>query len=181
MTEDLRDAVTLPVIIADYDPDWPQAFEQEHKRIDGALANVAGVTGVEHVGSTAVPGLAAKPTIDIMIGARKLADGEQCVEPLVGLGYEYLGEGGIPGRLYFRRGTPRSHQIHLVKHGSQFWEHLLLFRDLLRERADLRDEYVALKRELAERYGTDREGYAEAKTSFIQPALAQGREQRPPP
>lgn len=181
MTEDLRDAVTLPVIIVDYDPAWPQAFVQEHKRIAGALANVAGVTGIEHVGSTAVPGLAAKPIIDIMIGVRKLADGERGVGPLVGLGYEYLGEYGVLGRLYFRKGSPRSHHVHLVQHGGDFWERHLLFRELLREQSDLRDQYAALKRALAEQYRANREGYTEAKTSFIQSALAQGREQRPPP
>ncbi len=164
-----------PVIVVDYDPNWPQAFDREHKRIVAALANVAGVTGIDHVGSTAVPGLAAKPIIDIMIGVRKLADGEQCIEPLEALGYEYKGEQGIPGRLYFGKGEPRTHHLHMVKHGCDFWERHLLFRDLLREQPDLRDEYAALKRALAERYRTDREGYTEAKTPFIQSALAQNK------
>ena len=175
MTEDLRDAVTLPVIIVDYDPNWPQAFDQEHERIAGALANVAGVLGIEHVGSTAVPGLAAKPIIDIMIGVDDLRVGERSVEPIVALGYEYKGEGGIPGRLYFRKGSPRSHHIHLVEHGGDFWERHLLFRDLLREQPDLRDQYAALKWALAEQYGANREGYTEAKTPFIQSTLAQNK------
>ncbi|MCH8993496.1 MAG: GrpB family protein [Chloroflexi bacterium] len=145
MTEDLRDAVTSPVVIVDYEPNWPAAFEQERARIVAALGNVMeDVVAIEHVGSTAVPGLAAKPIIDIMIGVRKLADGEQSVEPLVGLGYEYLGEYGIPGRFYFRKGSPRSHHVHLVHHNSDFWERHLLFRDLLREQPGLRDEYDAL-------------------------------------
>lgn len=122
-----------------------------------------------------MPGLAAKPIIDIVIGVRDLSDGERSVGPLVGLGYEYLGESGIPGRYYFRKGSPRSHHIHLVQHNSDFWERHLLFRDLLREQPDLRDQYAALKRALADRYGANREGYTEAKTPFIQSALAQNK------
>ena len=162
------------IVIADYDPRWSEAFEREQARIVRALGGLMdGVVAIEHVGSTSVPGCAAKPIIDIMISVRELARGERCVEPLVELDYEYLGEYGIPGRLYFRKGEPRSHHIHLVEHGCDFWVRHIAFRDVLRQRADLVEQYGALKRELAAKYGTDRVGYTEAKSPFIDAALAQ--------
>ena len=134
-----------------------------------------GVAAIEHVGSTAVPGLAAKSIIDIIVGVRELAAGDRCVHPLEGIEYEYLGEAGIPGRLYFRKGQPRTYHLHMVEHRSEFWERHLLFRDLLRERPAVAREYEALKRELAVQYRTDRLAYTEAKTPFIESALARAR------
>ena len=163
------------VVVVDYDPDWPRRYEEERARIAETLRHVR--VAIEHVGSTAVPGLAAKPIIDIMVGVRELADGELCIEPLEAVGYEYRGElvEGIPGRLYFRRGAPRSHQLHLVEQRSEFWERHMLFRDLLRKRPDIAAQYDALKRELAVKYRTDRLQYTEAKTPFIEAALTEAR------
>lgn len=166
------DRLRSPVLIADYDLRWPEEFAREKERIVRSLGDATG-GAIEHVGSTSVPGCAAKPIIDIMIGVRELAVGERCIEPLVGLGYEYMGEYGIPGRFYFRKGEPRSHHIHLVEHGCDFWVRHIAFRDLLRARPDLAEQYSALKRELAGQYGADRVGYTEAKTPFIDAVLAQ--------
>ena len=164
------------VVVVEYDPSWPARYERERASIVEALGDVMeGVVGIEHVGSTAVPGLAAKPIIDIIVGVRELAAGERCVQPLEGIEYEYLGEAGIPERLYFRKGQPRSHHLHMVEHRSEFWERHLLFRDLLRERPAVAREYEALKRELALQYRTDRLAYSEAKTPFIESALARER------
>ena len=164
------------IVVVEYDPSWPARYERERASIVEALGDVMeGVAGIEHVGSTAVPGLAAKPIIDIIVGVRELAAGERCVQPLEGIEYEYLGEAGIPGRLYFRKGQPRSHHLHMVAHGSEFWQRHILFRDLLRERPAVAREYEALKRELALQYRTDRLAYTEAKTPFIESALARER------
>ena len=164
-----------PVEVAEYDPAWPVLFERERGLIAGALGDL--VDAIEHVGSTAVPGLGAKPVIDLMIGVRDLADGERCVGPLEGLGYEYKGEYGIPGRLYFRKLTKgrRSHQIHMVESVSDLWERHLLFRDYLREHPDEAEAYYELKIRLAAEFRTDRDGYTEAKTRFIEAALAKAR------
>ncbi len=164
-----------PVQIAEYDPAWPVLFERERGLIEAALADL--VAAIEHVGSTAVPGLGAKPVIDIMIGVRNLADGEKCVRPLEELGYEYRGEAGIPGRLYFRRltGGRRSHQIHMVEHGGDFWRRHRLFRDYLREHREEAKAYHELKVRLAERFGTDRLGYNEAKTEFIELVMTKAK------
>ena len=164
------------VIVVDYDASWPARYERERASIVETLGDVMeGVAAIEHVGSTAVPGLAAKPIIDIMIGVRELPVGEGCVQPLESLGYEYRGElfPGIPGRYYFRKGNPRSHQLHLVEHRSEFWQRHILFRDLLGESPAVAQEYSALKKELAVQYRTDRLAYTEAKTTFIESALAQ--------
>ena len=165
-----------PIVIANYDPAWPARFDEEREAIVAALGEATGsIVAIEHVGSTSVPGLAAKPIIDIMIGVRQVADGVPCITPIVQLGYECRGEFGIPGRLYFRKGEPRTHHIHMVAHEGEFWRRHVAFRDLLRARPDLVEEYARLKRELAAHYGGDRAGYTEAKTPFIESALARAR------
>jgi len=168
-----------PIRIVDYDPAWEASFASERDAIVAALGEAGrGVVAIEHIGSTAVPGLAAKPVIDIMIGVGAVADDVPCITPIVHLGYKCMGEFGIPGRLYFRKGKPRSHHIHMAVHGSDFWRDQTGFRDLLRARPDLANEYAALKRELAARYGADHTGYIDAKTPFIQSALGQALPRR---
>ncbi len=164
-----------PVEIAEYDPAWPALFERERGLLEGALGDLA--SAIEHVGSTAVPGLGAKPVIDIMVGLRTLAHHEPCVPPLQALGYEYKGEYGIPCRLYFRRFTEGrlSHQIHMVERGSDLWQRHLLFRDYLRGHPDEAEAYHELKVRLATEFRTDRVGYTEAKSEFIEAALAKAR------
>ncbi len=162
------------VVVVDYDDAWPLRFEEEKRLIAEALRDVADrIVAVEHVDSTAVPGLAAKPIIDIMLGVRDLSAVERCVRPLEAIGYQYRGEAGIPGRLFFRKGQPRSHHLHMVPQDGKFWERHIRFRDLLRQRPELAAKYGALKKELAVRYRTRRLEYTEAKTPFIEGALAE--------
>jgi GrpB-like predicted nucleotidyltransferase (UPF0157 family) len=161
--------------IAEYDPAWPGAFARERAAILAALGGL--VFAIEHVGSTSVPGLGAKPIIDIMIGLREPADHAGCVAPLRSLGYEHKGEFGIPGRHYFRKPVrgARTHQIHMVEHCSSFWVRHLLFRDYLRTHPEEVHAYYELKLRLAARFGADVEGYTEAKTEFIRSAEAKAR------
>lgn len=164
-----------PVEVVEYDPGWPGLYERERDLIADALGDLA--LAIEHVGSTAVPGLGAKPIIDIMVGVRRVADGERCVAPLRGLGYLHKGLDDIPGHRYFRKPVNgrRTHQIHMVEVGSEFWERHLLFRDYLREHPEEARDYYELKLRLAERFGTDRLGYNEAKTEFIRSAEGKAR------
>jgi GrpB-like predicted nucleotidyltransferase (UPF0157 family) len=163
-----------PIVIADYDPAWPEAFERERAAIESALGDaIPSVVAIEHFGSTAVAGLAAKPVIDIMIGVQDVAAGVPCITPLVDLGYQCMGESGIPGRIFFRKGQPRSHHVHVLPFGGQSWNRHLAFRDLLRQRPDLAEKYARTKRELAASHGADRMAYTEAKTPFIEAALAE--------
>ncbi len=159
------------IIIADYDPAWRKLFEEEKTR----LLEVIGEYGVDiqHIGSTSVPGLGAKPVIDIQIGVRDLAEIDAYgIEPIVSLGYDYRSEyeAELPFRRYFSKNNAagkRTHQIHLVEIESDWWERHILFRDYLRAHDSARDAYEQFKRELAPQF-TNTNDYAEAKTEFIQ-------------
>ena len=171
-----------PIIIVGYNPRWPARYEEEKELILGLIGHQ--VVVIEHVGSTAVPGLGAKPIIDIMVAVSRLADAEECIAPLPGIGYEYVppSEVGIPERRYFRKGSAeaRTHHIHMVERTSDFWERTLLFRDFLRAHPELAQQYYQLKKELAAKYCSDREGYTEAKTPFIECVIARARAEYKP-
>lgn len=165
------------VIIVDYDPEWPELFEREKALILGAIGQF--IVSVEHVGSTAVPGLAAKPIIDILIGIQRLADAAPCITPLEDIGYEYVPayETDLPMRRYFRKGSPRTHHIHMVEINSDFWVRHRLFRDYLRLYPEAAQAYADLKRRLADLHGENREAYTEAKTDFVRGIEARAREE----
>ena len=156
------------IAVADYDPAWTAMFERDRAAIAGALGAMA--RGIEHVGSTAVPGLAAKPIIDILVGVDD-DDLDRIIEPLRRIGYEYNPdwEISLPRRRYFRRLLPdgtNTHHLHAVPIGGEFWTRHLRFRDYLRAHPSKAEEYAALKREIAKRHrgGID---YTFAKTEFI--------------
>lgn len=159
-----------PVLVVPYDSSWPALFVKERARIEEAVGRC--VEDVEHVGSTAIPGLDAKPVIDVMAGLRSMQDAERCIEPLVNLGYSYWTEGAEPHHLLFVKflnleRTARTHNLHLVEVGSRYWEERLLFRDYLRYRPEIALEYARLKHKLAGLYRDDREAYTAAKTNFV--------------
>jgi GrpB-like predicted nucleotidyltransferase (UPF0157 family) len=162
--------------VVEYDPRWPSLYKVEETRILGALSNSA--LDIQHVGSTAVSGLGAKPIIDIMVAVADLAVVQKCIQPLEALGYEFRGEAGIPGRLFFGKGSPRTHNLHMVGQRSDFWENLLLFRDFLRAHPDEAKRYYELKKELAGRFGADPEAYNGGKTRFIESGLTRARTAR---
>jgi GrpB-like predicted nucleotidyltransferase (UPF0157 family) len=177
----MSQAVSDIIYLADYDPRWPQMFEDERARIVSAIGEWA--ADVQHVGSTSIPGIAAKPIIDIAVHLRSLIDALYCITPLTELGYECLGEFGIPGRIYFRKltasplpgqshdGVGRTHQIHMYETGHEQYEKQIVFRDYLRAHAAAAREYEALKRDLAVRHAGDIEAYANAKSDFVQSIL----------
>lgn len=169
-----------PVVIVDYDPQWPALYTEEKRRILTVIGDA--VIAIEHVGSTAVPGLGAKPIIDIMAAVRRLPDAEKCVEPLRTIGFEYVPEYNevIPERRYFHKGPAeaRTHHLHMVELTSGFWEKHLLFRDLLRTHPEEAQRYCQLKKELAANVGSDRETYTEVKTSYIESAIANAGDSR---
>ncbi len=164
-----------PVVVVEYDLNWPVRYDAEKTCILEVIG--AYIEDIQHVGSTSVPGLGAKPIIDIMIGIHDLSLVEKCVQPLENLGYEYLSEFGIPGRHYFRKppdtvSTLRTHHIHMVERNHREWRKHLLFRDYLRNHPEDARQYYLLKKALADKFGSDREGYTDAKTDFIQAILA---------
>ena len=165
------------VVIAGYDPLWPGLFAEEAGRIQQAMGDT--LVAVEHVGSTAVPGLSAKPIIDILVGVRALGEGEQAAPALAALAYECRGENGIPGRLFFRKGPvqfQRTHHLHMVEVGHAQWASLLSFRDYLRAHPDEARRYEALKQHLAIRFCDDRAAYSAGKADFIKAILEQAQE-----
>ncbi len=144
-------------------------FEEERQSLQAALVEAS--AEVEHIGSTAVVGLAAKPVIDIMVGLPDFSVADKLVPTIEALGYEYIKkyEDEMPFRRYFvkDRDGVRTHQIHMVEVGGEFWRRHLLFRDYLRQNPETADEYAALKKQLAGREWADVNEYADAKTEFI--------------
>ena len=160
------------VILAEYDPSWPVRFSEEAERIRQVMGDK--LVGVEHVGSTSIPGLAAKPVIDILVGVTTLDAGAAAVPALEALGYEYRGENGIPGRLYFRKGSVqyrRTHHLHLVEPAHEQWLPMIAFRDYLRSHPDTARQYEALKRDLADQFHDNRKAYTDGKADFVQAIL----------
>jgi GrpB-like predicted nucleotidyltransferase (UPF0157 family) len=159
--------MTAPIEIAPYDPAWPARFQEEATLLRQALARWI-VGPIEHIGSTAVPGLEAKPVIDIMAGVHTLNDSRAAIAAATELSYCYS-----PYRSelehFFCKPSPahRTHHLHLVPVGSPQWIRPLAFRDYLRAHADAAREYEALKRRLAATHTLDREAYTEAKRAFI--------------
>ncbi len=168
------------VVIAAYDPSWPEIFAGEAQAIRQALGNT--LVGIEHVGSTAIPGLAAKPVIDIVACVTSLAAGTAAIPALEALGYDCRGENGIPGRLFFRKGLVefrRTHHLHLVEAGHEQWTSMLAFRDYLRARPGDARRYEELKHALAEKFRDNRSAYTNGKTQFVQAILAKAKETLP--
>jgi GrpB-like predicted nucleotidyltransferase (UPF0157 family) len=164
-----------PVVIVAYDPSWPQTFAAIRARLAAALGDVA--IGIEHVGSTAVVGLAAKPIIDIDIVVRSSQDIGAAVDLLAAIGYRHLGDLGIVGREAFRApaDAPDQHVFVCPAASAELRAHLG-FRDELRAYPELALDYALLKTELARRYRDDRDSYAEGKSRFIASALQEQRE-----
>ena len=154
-----------PIVLAPHDPRWPTAAEQEGRRLTRACGPL--VIGVEHIGSTSVPGLIAKPLLDLMPLVKRYEDGFACVGPMRALGYWYAGEFGIPGRHLFVKGSPRTHHAHMLVEGSKAARRHLAVRDVLRASPEMAAKYAALKKGLAARFGDDRENYAMAKSAFM--------------
>ncbi len=159
------------VRIAPYDPSWTAEFESELALLEQSIGAWA-TGGIHHVGSTAVPGLAAKPVIDILVGVRDLASSRDSFEELAKIGYRY-----VPYRTeemhWFCKpnASHRTHHLHLVPTGSSRYRAELVFRDALRSQPDLAVDYANLKRSLAAEYEHDREGYTREKADFIRKAL----------
>jgi GrpB-like predicted nucleotidyltransferase (UPF0157 family) len=162
----------MKITIAEYNEDWAQLFHAEQALLGVALGK--GAVAIEHIGSTSVKGLAAKPIIDIMIGLADFAMADFVVPKIVALGYDYIAKYNaiMPYRRFFVRETEqvRTHQIHMVEIHSEFWNRHLLFRDYLRTNTEVMNEYAALKKQLAERDWNDVNEYADAKTEFIRNA-----------
>ena len=154
------------VVVVDYDDTWPRQFEALAARIWPAVQDVA--VSIEHIGSTSVPGLAAKPIIDMSIVVSSSADIPNVIGKLVALGYGHRGNLGIEGREVFQQppDLPR-HHLYACPAGTVGLINPLALRDYLRANADTTRRYATLKKRLAREYADDIDGYTVAKTDFI--------------
>lgn len=166
------------VIIEDYNPDWSREFEQEKEKLLEILGNK--IISIEHIGSTSVKGLGAKPILDIMVGVNNLDEVDEFIEPLKEIGYEFVYHKEFPERRFFRRGQWRAgtHHLHIYEFESEHWNNNILFRNYLRTHLDALKQYHQLKKELAEKHRFDRVAYTKAKAPFIQNVIKKAKEER---
>ena len=160
--------------LVEYDDAWPSQFLRVAEQVRRAVPSPG--TTVEHIGSTAVPGLCSKPVLDILLGVASLAEVEASIPALVAAGFVYRPEyeSQIPDRRYFVKPSgdfPRVH-LHAVGRGGALWRQHLHFRDQLRGDARLMLSYAALKRRLASLHPCDKNAYTEAKAPFVQQVLS---------
>ena len=162
------------IAIVAYDPAWPARYQSERRLLEPVFAPI--LVAMHHVGSTSVPGLAAKPVIDILVEASDDTRLPKFDAALVGLGYTPRGEcldaGGTPGRFYYSKNTRglRTHQLHVCQTGHREIEAMLAFPRYLRQNPDVRDRYRAIKEQAAADNRHDIVGYIAAKRDFIRAA-----------
>jgi GrpB-like predicted nucleotidyltransferase (UPF0157 family) len=167
--------VNIPAVVIAHDPQWPRQFERLRSQIDTALAGVGHVT--VHIGSTAVPGLAAKPIIDLDVAVADYAAVAAATGALAAAGWQHEGDLGVPGRDAFR--PPAStiyHHLYVVTNGSQAHRDHMDLRDLLRAHPSQAARYAKLKHQLAPLLRTDRTAYATGKANLIVELLTQARQ-----
>jgi GrpB-like predicted nucleotidyltransferase (UPF0157 family) len=166
------------ILIHEYDPKWPLMFDRERAAIAASLDSH--VVAIEHIGSTAVPGLPAKPIIDLLVGVENLAEARaDCLTELQARGYTYMAEyeTWLPGEMLFRRGMPGpwTHHAHVVEASGSTWCDYLRLRDYLRSHEEVAHAYGDVKRALALVFEDDIAGYRIAKRPFVEGVLAKAR------
>src|SRR5439155_8666609 len=163
-------AIHEDIALSPYDPQWPLLFSAERDRLASLFP--ARLLAIEHIGSSAIPDMPAKPIIDILAGVESMAVADTLIKQLTGVA-GYTTSAGfnatLPERLWFMRSANgrRTHHLHVVVHGGTEWRRHLHFRDRLRCKPGLAEEYRTLKAVLAAQHRTDREAYTNAKSSFV--------------
>jgi GrpB-like predicted nucleotidyltransferase (UPF0157 family) len=168
-SESLERAIHEEVALMPYDPQWLLLFAKERERLMHLFPSR--LLDVQHFGSTAIPGMPAKPIIDLLAGVESMAIADSLVEPLLRSGYTTSAEfnATLPDRRWFMRWSNghRTHHLHVVVLGGPEWRRRLRFRDALRSNAELAQRYAILKQQLAAQHGADREAYTHAKSEFV--------------
>jgi GrpB-like predicted nucleotidyltransferase (UPF0157 family) len=160
------------VKVVSYSPEWPRCFEEEAARLREAL----GERIIEHVGSTSIEGMDAKPIIDLLVAVENLQEAEDFCPVLEQMGYERRPNGDLPGRVYYAKGPQdfRTHHLSFSVPGSDFWRDHVAFRDHLRAHPQAAEAYRKIKHDLAQQFRHDRAAYTEGKAVFITRILRQG-------
>lgn len=161
------------VRLTSYSTEWKQHFQRERLRLRRYLGTSRHT--LEHIGSTAVPGLDAKPILDLALMIPSFKRLPLWIRLLEKAGYVYKGEYGLPGRHFFVRGNPTTQHLHLVSPGCEHWDRWLLFRDYLRANPAEARLYNETKRNLARKFHNNRDAYTKAKTPVITRILSRAR------
>ena len=173
--QSLSQAINAAIELSEYDNSWPAAFEAERRYLEKVCSGQ--LVAIEHIGSTAVSGMIAKPVIDILAGVETLQIADSLLEPLCGSGYTTSAEfnATIGNRRWLMRWKDgrRTHHLHLVVHNSADWSDQLKFRDILRSNDVVASQYHEVKVELAAIFQSDREAYTDGKSEFIRDVLEQ--------
>lgn len=151
--------------VVNHQPNWAEKYRKEAETLSGIFCKHPFL--MEHIGSTAVPGLKAKPIVDIAVRFDSVEVVSEYVKPLTEYGYHYFGEFIFPRWYYFCRGAPREFNLHVVDSTTEHWDVWVRFRDILLRDDRIREEYQTLKTELAEKYRCERKKYTEGKTEFV--------------
>lgn len=166
----------IEVVLSDYDPNWEGQFLNEKRSIQEAIGPA--ILGIEHIGSTSIKGLKAKPIIDILLGVQRIEGVSELIEALKIIGYEYVPKPELMDRRrFFRKGLwgQGTCHLHICEYNSSEWIDKCLFRDYLRLNAQTADEYETLKEQLAVHFQYDRQTYTKKKEPFIQNTIAKAK------
>lgn len=169
-------AIHEEVHLAAYSDTWPDLFAAERDRLTDMFP--ARLLAVEHFGSTAIPGMPAKPIVDILAGVESMEVADSLLEAILACGYTTSREfnATLPDRRWFMRSAAgrRTHHLHVVVLGGKEWTERLRFRDILRSDEGLAQQYAKLKSALASRHRSDREAYTDAKSEFVRSVILDG-------
>lgn len=158
------------VRLQDYTSLWIELYREEEERIRAAIGHL--IIDLQHIGSTAIPGIRAKPILDMMAGVARLKEALMCRAPLEALGYDYAEHAEVANDYVFGKGVARTHLLHVVEYESAEWTNHLRFRDRLRNDWALAQEYERLKVELSLKFSENRAEYTSAKSEFICKVIA---------
>ena len=150
---------------------WAELYQEEQKRIRAGVGDL--IIDIEHIGSTAIPGIKAKPILDMLAGVVQLEVGLLCKAPLEAIGYDYIARADIANDYVFGKGRPRTHYLHVVEYGGTKWTNHLCFRDRLRNDPQLARLYEKLKEELSRKFSNSHAKYHHGKSEFINEVVAQ--------
>jgi GrpB-like predicted nucleotidyltransferase (UPF0157 family) len=158
------------VVLVPHNASWAHMYAAERDSILSKCNDM--ILAIEHVGSTSIPGIHAKPIIDLAVGVRELSDADKMEPGMIALGYDYPRDVGIPDQYVFGKGNPRKYIVHVQVFGSQHWQDYLAFRDTLKSNKGLAAAYEKLKLDLAKRFPDDRATYTDHKAVFVAQVLA---------
>ncbi len=164
-----RVGMSFPVTIVAYNPEWPAFYENERKLVQSVIG--ANIIQIDHIGSTAVPGLGAKPIIDILASMESQEIADNSLPYLAEIGYTDVTPEPQEPDWFFCLGKHSNGQVyhlHIVKHGTAHWKKHIVFRDILRLNPDVAEEYFELKKELASKFRDDRVAFTDGKAEFIE-------------